>query len=94
MKQGDLMNYAAIGLGVVAVLYVLRTPGKAIAATSGQQQRDQGLAAWFDVQRAQFDASALSQGTTLDYLNKRHGLGIYVPEGWSITDPRTINLMN
>jgi hypothetical protein len=69
------MTYGAVGLAVFAVAYVLKTPGKRVANTSGQQQRDFGLMQWID----QINGQQVTLGGSLELAQqeaaKKLGLG-------------------
>jgi hypothetical protein len=62
MNQNQLMTAGAVAFAGFALWYVFRTPGRAIAGTAAQQQRDAGLAQWlatYDKQHAD-----ISDGST------------------------------
>lgn len=69
------MTYGAIGMAVFAVAYVLKAPGKRVAQTTGQQQRDFGLMQWID----QINGQQITLGGSLEMAQaeaaQRVGLG-------------------
>lgn len=93
MNAEKAIEYGAMGLAVVAVLYVLRTPGKAVASTAFGQGQDMALANWLGIQGAQAAAADQSAASSLDWMNKRWGLGLSVPAGESIGS-RNYNLLD
>jgi hypothetical protein len=74
MTTNKLMTAGAIGFAVFAVWFISRTPGQAIAAQPGQQQRDIGLAAWVDTVNSQArEISDTSYALSLDHFQRALG---------------------
>lgn len=77
MTQNQIMTIGAIGFAAFALLYVFKTPGKTVAATPAQQQRDAGLGQWIDVLNNQQVTLDGGKGQATQNLVNSLGFGFY-----------------
>lgn len=77
MTSNQIMTIGAVGFAAFALLYVFKTPGKTVAATTGQQQRDGGLGSWIDILNNQSFSLDGGKSQAAQNLANSLGFGFY-----------------